>query len=847
MVKSNFQLANLCGTVYRQGNLLFTNDGNSVISPLGNRVGVFDLVNNKSKTFAFENRKNIAKIALSPDANILLSVDEDGRALMVNFKRGTVLSHFNFKAPVRDIKFSPDGKYIAVSHGAQVHVWQTPSHLVREFAPFVLHRKYTGHYDDVLSITWSQDSKCFITTSKDMTARLFTLHPVEGFRPKTFAGHKDHVMGAYFSGDGKTIYTVSRDGALFTWRAKPKEDMDEDDDAEDAENDLQIGTSASAGESNAIANTRWAISERNYFNQNNTKVTSVAFHVRNSLLVVGFSSGIFGLYELPNFANIHTLSISQEKITSVTINSSGEWLAFGATKLGQLLVWEWQSESYVLKQQGHYFDMNSLAFSSDGQTIVTGGDDGKLKVWNSVSGFCHVTFTDHSSAISAVEITKQNSVLFSASLDGTVRAFDLIRYRNFRTFLAPNPVQFTCLAVDPSGEIVVAGGSGEAFEVYVWSVQTGKLLDVMVGHEGPISGIAFSPSGERMATSSWDGTARIWDVYARSSAVEPFNLTSDGLSVAYRPDGQEVAVSTLNGQIIFWNVRDGKQTGLIEGRKDIAGGRSSNDRTTAANSPSGKYFTSLAYTADGSCIIAGGNSKNVCLYDIREGVLLKKWEISQNLSLEGTLEFLDSRNLTDAGPRESIDDRGELSDLEDRIDTTLPGARNGDMSRRKYRPEARTKCVRFSPTGRSWAAASTDGLLIYSLDSTVSFDPFDLDIDITPETTLETLAEKEYLKALVMAFRLNEHALIHKVWKSVKAQDIRLLIRELPSTYLERLVRFVAAQMEDGPHIEVGLRWMESLLIEHGKYFKDNSGECASALREAQRALKDAENHVARM
>lgn len=29
---------------------------------------------------------------------------------MVNFKRGTVLTHFNFKAPVRDLKFSPDGK-----------------------------------------------------------------------------------------------------------------------------------------------------------------------------------------------------------------------------------------------------------------------------------------------------------------------------------------------------------------------------------------------------------------------------------------------------------------------------------------------------------------------------------------------------------------------------------------------------------------------------------------------------------------------------------------------------------------------------------------------------------------
>jgi len=38
-----------------------------------------------------------------------------------------------------------------------------------------------------------------------MTARLFTLDPVEGFRPKTFAGHRDAVLGAYFSVDGKTV------------------------------------------------------------------------------------------------------------------------------------------------------------------------------------------------------------------------------------------------------------------------------------------------------------------------------------------------------------------------------------------------------------------------------------------------------------------------------------------------------------------------------------------------------------------------------------------------------------------------------------------------------------------
>ena len=46
--------------------------------------------------------------------------------------------------------------------------------------------------------------------------------------------------------------------------------------------------------------------------------------------------------------------------------------------MGQLLVWEWQSESYVLKQQGHFNNMTCLAYSPDAQHIVTGGDDAKV-------------------------------------------------------------------------------------------------------------------------------------------------------------------------------------------------------------------------------------------------------------------------------------------------------------------------------------------------------------------------------------------------------------------------------------------------------------------------------------
>lgn len=608
--------------------------------------------------------------------------------------------------------------------------------------------------------------------------------------------------------------------------------------------------------SNPIANTRWGIAKRNYFNQPQTKVVCSAFHAASNLLVVGFSTGVFGLWEMPEFANIHTLSVSQEKISSVEINFSGEWLAFGASKLGQLLVWEWQSESYVLKQQGHYFDMNTLSYSSDGQYIATGGDDGKIKIWNTVSGFCFVTFSEHSSAISAVEFAKQGQVLFSASLDGTVRAFDLVRYRNFRTFTSPSPVQFSSLAVDDSGE-VVAAGSTDSFQIFMWSVQTGKLLDVLSGHEGPVSSLAFSPTGNILASGSWDKSVRLWNVFDRSHAVEPFSMSADVLALAFRPDGKELAASSLDGQIIFLDVSQGKQTNLIEGRKDIAGGRKADDRQAASNSSSSKSFNSLAYSADGSCLLAGGNSKYVVLYDVRDGVMVKKYQISENLSLDGTEEYLDSRRVTEAGNIDLIDDRGDESDLDDRMDHALPGAQRGDLSKRRYRQEARTKCVRFSPTGKAWASASTEGLLIYSLDDTVAFDPFDLDMDLTPAAVMTVIERHEFLKALMMAFRLNERPLIRRAYEAVPRADVGLVSRQLPVVYLEKMLRFVADRLDPAgssaaagtrsPHLEFDVLWVRALLFAHGRYLRDHSTEYASAFRGIRKGLVDAEENISRM
>ncbi|XP_012634527.2 periodic tryptophan protein 2 homolog [Microcebus murinus] len=851
-MKFSYRFSNLLGTVYRRGNLNFTHDGNSVISPVGNRVTVFDLKNNKSDTLPLATRYNIKCVGLSPDGRLAIVVDEGGSALLVSLVSRAVLHHFHFKGSVHSVSFSPDGRRFVVTKGNIAQMYHAPGRK-REFNAFVLDKTYFGPYDETTCIDWTDDSRCFVVGSKDMSTWVFGAERWDNLIYYALGGHKDAIVACFFESNSLDLYSLSQDGALCVWQCDtPPEGLrlkapsgwkadllrreEEDEEDEDRDTETTIRGKATPAEEEKQGKVKYSRLAKYFFNKEGdfNSLTAAAYHKKIRLLVTGFASGIFHLHELPEFNLIHSLSISDQSISSVAINSSGDWIAFGCSGLGQLLVWEWQSESYVLKQQGHFNSMVTLAYSPDGQYIVTGGDDGKVKVWNTLSGFCFVTFTEHSSGVTGVTFTATGYVIVTSSMDGTVRAFDLHRYRNFRTFTSPRPTQFSCVAVDSSGEIVSAGAQ-DSFEIFVWSMQTGRLLDVLSGHEGPVSGLCFNPVKSILASASWDKTVRLWDMFDSWRTKETLALTSDALAVSFRPDGAELAVATLNSQITFWDPENAVQTGSIEGRHDLKTGRKELDKVTAKHSAKGKAFTTLCYSADGQSILAGGMSKFVCIYHVREQILMKRFEISCNLSLDAMEEFLNRRKMTEFGNLALID---EDAGQEDGIAIPLPGVKKGDMSSRHFKPEIRVTSLHFSPTGRCWAATTTEGLLIYSLDAQMLFDPFELDTSITPGRVREALRQREFTRAILMAFRLNEDKLVQEALESVPRGEIEVVSSSLPELYVEKVLEFLASSFEVSHHLEFYLTWTQKLLMLHGQKLKSRAGQLLPVVQFLQKSIQ---------
>ena len=145
---------------------------------------------------------------------------------------------------------------------------------------------------------------------------------------------------------------------------------------------------------------------------------------------------------------------------------------------------------------------------------------------------------------------------------------------------------------------MVAAGASDIYDVFLWSVQTGHLLEVISGHEGPVSSLSFNPSpasgASQLATVSWDKTLKIWDALnVSSSNTETIEILSDATALTFRPDGIQVAIATINGQITFFNPVSGQQTGNIDGRGDLTVGRSDTDLVMPKKTR--VFFTTLSY------------------------------------------------------------------------------------------------------------------------------------------------------------------------------------------------------------------------------------------------------------
>ena len=180
-----------------------------------------------------------------------------------------------------------------------------------------------------------------------------------------------------------------------------------------------------------------------------------------------------------------------------------------------------------------------------------------------------------------------------------------------------------------------------------------------------------------------------------------------------------------------------------------------------------------------------------------------------------------------------------LDTLTIRNDETFiaPGVLKGDGAKRSAKEEIYCNCVKFSPSGDIWAAATSQGLMIYSLDPTLSFDPFDLKEEVTPDSIKYAIAGEEWNKALVYSLHLNEEDSIKFVLQSVPFSQIQPVCADVPRLFLGRLFQALCKQLSSTCYIEYYITWIMYLLKLHGEYLRANLRRYTPVLRSIQKCL----------
>ena len=158
--------------------------------------------------------------------------------------------------------------------------------------------------------------------------------------------------------------------------------------------------------------------------------------------------------------------------------------------------------------------VNSLYFSPDGKTLVTGGlGANPLQLW-SVASRQVVRRFDLDLGVWAVAISPDGKMIAAATYDKTVRLWDVATGRMLRTLIGHTEL-VQSVEFSPDGTTVVSASADATTKL--WEVATGRELRTLNGHTATVLSVTFSPNGKMLGSGSSDGTVRLWD----DSAVLP--------------------------------------------------------------------------------------------------------------------------------------------------------------------------------------------------------------------------------------------------------------------------------------------------------------------------------------
>lgn len=215
--------------------------------------------------------------------------------------------------------------------------------------------------------------------------------------------------------------------------------------------------------------------------------------------------------------------------------------------------------------QGHHSAVTSVAFAPDGKGLISGSDDGTLRLWDLVTQGESLGILAHATSIYGIVGAPDANWIASASQDGEVVVWNWATGQALARFNHGLAMRSRTLACSPDGRYLLMGNDDGL--LWRWDWQAGASL-CLLGHTRPVVGVVLPADGELAVSLAHDATLCVWHL-SSGALLKTIMLDSNygeplGINLALSPDGRLAATSSIAVAVDVWKVTTGQRLHTLD-------------------------------------------------------------------------------------------------------------------------------------------------------------------------------------------------------------------------------------------------------------------------------------------